>query len=256
MSYIDTADIFSHDWVVKHATSRDSRIDAEYRYRDLRKYLNNEGVLDIGCGSGLLVDLLAKRGYPAMGIDNSPICIEYAITHHSGRYNVVDNLRNMDDRFGTIILSHVLEHVETPLDMLLHIRQLLLPGGYIYVAVPNKMSYKAGTWREQLGLNIWGSCHLTDWKREQLVGIIRDAGFNAVEAKTHTAAHTIMALQVSYIYRKLTRQALSDKPVVSQRTIGIANEIFTSPLRWLFSPLATLSQQGNKGAEIVVVGQK
>ena len=44
------------------------------------------------------------------------------------------------EQFDTIIMGHVLEHVQDPVDILLRARGWLKPGGLIFAAVPNAQS--------------------------------------------------------------------------------------------------------------------
>src|SRR4051812_45086277 len=85
-------------------------------------------VLEVGCGDGLLLELLERRGFgDRIGVDPGRAAAE------SGRADVVhgyfpDDLPS-DHRYGLIVLRHVLEHIEVPVPFLAALSDRLLPKG-------------------------------------------------------------------------------------------------------------------------------
>jgi 2-polyprenyl-3-methyl-5-hydroxy-6-metoxy-1,4-benzoquinol methylase len=106
--------------------------------------------LEIGPGHGLLLHLAARFGRFATlsAWDISPASISNAreVLECLGEGNrVTFELQNMyapealeknRGRFDTIVLSEVLEHVEQPVEALSVIRELLAPGGSVWINVP------------------------------------------------------------------------------------------------------------------------
>jgi SAM-dependent methyltransferase len=117
------------------------RRSAERRYRR-RPYLLNGiapgRMLDVGCGSGSLLEQLAERGWEAHGLDPSNAAVAAAARRgarvHQG------TLRDQPwqpGSFRLVTFEHSLEHIDDPIDALRRARALLAPGGLIVVAVPN-----------------------------------------------------------------------------------------------------------------------
>jgi len=98
--------------------------------------------LDAGCGSGRLTQALAERFDEIIGIDISAPLIDIA-RHHSGpkvRY-VVSDLRAFadPDRFDLVFSSTTLHHVPDLDAAILHLRELVRPGG-IAILIDNVAS--------------------------------------------------------------------------------------------------------------------
>jgi 2-polyprenyl-3-methyl-5-hydroxy-6-metoxy-1,4-benzoquinol methylase len=104
--------------------------------------------LEIGPGHGVLLYLAAEA--PAIrsltGWDISPTSIQ--ITRHALRtlgasmeahlelHNMFASHPGEDVRFGSIVMSEILEHLEDPVSALRAASQWLRPGGYMWVNVP------------------------------------------------------------------------------------------------------------------------
>jgi 2-polyprenyl-3-methyl-5-hydroxy-6-metoxy-1,4-benzoquinol methylase len=98
--------------------------------------------LDIGCSVPYGLSLLKDNGWSVLGADPSEKCVSiakemYDIDVIKGFFEDI-NL-NETGKFDLIILSHVLEHLISPSDALLHIRKLLKDNGILYIEVPNLM---------------------------------------------------------------------------------------------------------------------
>jgi 2-polyprenyl-3-methyl-5-hydroxy-6-metoxy-1,4-benzoquinol methylase len=101
-------------------------------------------ILEIGCGVGQFLYFLKKQGYSShLGIDIGREQIELCEDHVTPQVLwVPDTNRYLAEnrkRFSTIVLIDVLEHFddENILPILEAIRDALVPGGKIIVAVPN-----------------------------------------------------------------------------------------------------------------------
>ncbi len=91
-------------------------------------------ILDVGCGSGALVRELAMHGFRRVeGIDPYMADGSSSSKPRLRRANVAD-LRG--EHFDLVMLTHVLEHVEQPLQTLQAIRAVLAPGGVCRIEVP------------------------------------------------------------------------------------------------------------------------
>ena len=115
----------------------------EARYLDV--LASSPPVLDVGCGRGELVGLLAVRGVAAYGIDTDPSLVA------EGRAegldvrlgDVVTHLEQVEPgTLGAIVSTHVVEHLD--LDVLLRFIELsasrLRPGGLLIAETPNPAS--------------------------------------------------------------------------------------------------------------------
>ena len=100
-------------------------------------------ILDVGSGSGALVEALRRHGLPAAGLDPSPRAAR--LTGSGGAPAVCAALPDTPFDPGSlaaVTVFHVLEHVADPSEFLLAVRRLLQPGGRLFVQVPNAASWQ------------------------------------------------------------------------------------------------------------------
>jgi SAM-dependent methyltransferase len=102
-------------------------------------------VLDIGCGRGLLLHQLRKRGWDVLGTEMTEESASHArdVLRIDVRAGLLSDLGFADGEFDTVILWHVLEHIPDPGGLLTEVARILRPGGTLLVAVPNFASIEA-----------------------------------------------------------------------------------------------------------------
>src|SRR5712692_6314519 len=135
-------------------------------------------ILDVGCGGGSFLAGLASRGVRVVGLDFSDRAAAVS-WHENGVPAVCATLETTPfpaESFGAITLFHVLEHVPHPAGYLAAARRLLVPGGKLYVQVPN-----AASWQFLLLGKRWSGIdiprHLIHFRARDLEGLLEDCGF-------------------------------------------------------------------------------
>jgi SAM-dependent methyltransferase len=69
-------------------------------------------VLDVGCGRGRMLELLAERGIEACGVEASEEHVEQLVaTGHNARVGSGDALPFEDDAFDVVTMRHMLHHM-------------------------------------------------------------------------------------------------------------------------------------------------
>jgi SAM-dependent methyltransferase len=104
-------------------------------------------VLDVGCGTGFLLEQLAGRGFHGVGIDLSPESVEHA-NRRLAELDAADRLAAQVGSayeppagpFDLIALTDVLEHLEEPRRCLAALREQLAPAGLLVISTPNRRS--------------------------------------------------------------------------------------------------------------------
>ncbi len=73
-------------------------------------------VLDVGCGTGTLIDHLQDKGYDVDGIEKNQEAIKFAEENKEADLNIysgdITEINMKDNSYDTTIAQHVLEHVE------------------------------------------------------------------------------------------------------------------------------------------------
>lgn len=92
--------------------------------------------LDVGCSNGIFLDVMKMRGYKDLhGIDISEDAVKIAVK--KGHDCVVHDIHEpYDGHFGTVILTHVLEHCYNPILVLINIVDLMDRYGTLLLEVP------------------------------------------------------------------------------------------------------------------------
>ncbi|HMA33862.1 MAG TPA: class I SAM-dependent methyltransferase [Chloroflexia bacterium] len=124
-------------------------LDWLYAFRgrliEMANGLESGRVLDIGCGRGLLLHQLRKRGWEVAGTELSEDSARYArdVLQIDVKTANIHDLDYPAEEFDTVILWHVLEHITDPAGLLREVTRILRPGGTLLVAVPNFASVEA-----------------------------------------------------------------------------------------------------------------
>jgi SAM-dependent methyltransferase len=99
-------------------------------------------VLDVGCGSGVLLARMQQFGWDAEGTDVDPGGVQ--ATRSRGircSQGELANQRFPENHFTAVHTSHVVEHVADPLALLRECHRVLKPGGTFVCLTPNAASW-------------------------------------------------------------------------------------------------------------------
>lgn len=105
----------------------------------LDKYIAKQArVLDVGCNSGILVEILQNKGYDALGSDISAESVEYGKTRGVKNLFVSDGRSQPfpDASFDCVLALDVIEHIDDDTATVGEFERLLKPGGVLIVMVP------------------------------------------------------------------------------------------------------------------------
>jgi SAM-dependent methyltransferase len=143
-------------------------------------------ILDVGCGEGVLGQLLLERGATeVVGIEAEPAAAAAARKRLSrvfpGDVEVMD-LPFDDGYFDCIVLADVLEHLRDPLAALKKLKRHLSDSGTVVASMPNVRylpvveRLAGGRW-EYKDSGILDRTHLRFFTRKEMELLFRDAGF-------------------------------------------------------------------------------
>lgn len=101
-----------------------------------------KSILDIGCGVGMFTPMFLKRFPKVVGLDASEKHIKTAQKNNQKVRYVIGwgETFKLAEKFDTISMNNLLEHVKDPIKLLQNAKRHLSPKGRIIVQVPNANS--------------------------------------------------------------------------------------------------------------------
>lgn len=117
------------------------QLEAEY----VERFGRDKDVLEVGCGTGLLLQRIAQFAASAQGVDISPGMLEHARARNLAvREGNATALPFEDESFDVVCSFKVLAHVEQIDTALQEMARVVRPGGYILAEFYNPWSLRAG----------------------------------------------------------------------------------------------------------------
>jgi len=156
----------------------------------------NKRVLDVGCDTGYLGEVLSAFGNITSGFEINEETAQEArknlVRVEVGDLEATDLVSVFGPgSFDAVVFGDVLEHLRDPLPTLRQSRALLAPGGSVLISTPNiahgdvRLALLEGNFRYN-SLGILDETHTRFFTRESLVTFIHEAGFTLIELRrTH-----------------------------------------------------------------------
>ena len=143
-------------------------------------------LLEVGCGTGEFLDCARRAGFDAFGLDTSPGAIAEAARVVGEDHLFCGLLSDLPDevgRFDVVAGFHVLEHVPDPVAFAESVCDRLVPGGLLYLRVPNARSLIA----RLRGRGFYIETHISHFSSKSLRRSLESAGF--VDARVWTRSY-------------------------------------------------------------------
>ncbi|MFC1917010.1 class I SAM-dependent methyltransferase, partial [Chloroflexota bacterium] len=165
---------------------REANMFANFRQalKFLKTFSSDNKLLDVGCGIGVFPKVVEQLGLEVYALDPATEAIKYA-RENFGLKNTMDgtiaDIPPDWQQFDFISCFEVLEHLEQPREVAKKIYQLLAPGGYFIMSVPNRdrLSVTLGR-RDKYD---FPPNHLTRWSKEVVDFFLTSIGFTNVVLK-------------------------------------------------------------------------
>ncbi len=182
-------------------------------------------ILDVGCGTGANLEMLAQFG-GSEGVDVSDEALEFCrqkgLKVHKG---LAEELPFADESFDLVTALDVVEHLDDDIAGLKEIRRVLKKDGKTLIFVPAFM------W-------LWGvqddiSNHRIRYTRREIVERLEKAGFT-IERATYANLTFFLPILVGRVLMKLTGiKPESENNVNVSALNGFFGKIFSSEKHWL-----------------------
>jgi len=149
-------------------------------------------ILDVGCALGYFLRLCDDIGCDTYGLDISEYAISHAKKQTKAKLYIHDVNKGLpmfpNDMFDLVILFDIIEHLDSPLLSLRHIRRALKIGGKLIITTPNlnaidrilrRILRKEETW-----YGFADYTHVNLFTPLSLRFLVVRAGFETVESET------------------------------------------------------------------------
>lgn len=147
-------------------------------------------LLDVGCGTGVFLDMVRKRGWRGRGIEVSTTAARYArdVFGLDVIEGSIESWPGDGETYDVVTMFDVLEHLRDPVEAVRKIRNRLRDGGILVLEVPNQeglldraagVAYRLG-WRKPVSA-LYNLHHLFYFSVRSLSRLLRDAGFGILE---------------------------------------------------------------------------
>ena len=172
------------------------------------RYVPGPGnILDIGCAAGYFLRTMRERGWEVSGVEPDADAAARAGSVQGAvvKQGSLEPGQFASGGFDAITLWSVLEHLHDPLGTLRIAAELLKPGGYVFVGVPNFASIERllfrGTW---FGLDV--PRHLYHFTPTTLARLLSKAGLRLVVLQ-HASGHDSFRSSLRARLRRSPRSA-------------------------------------------------
>jgi 2-polyprenyl-3-methyl-5-hydroxy-6-metoxy-1,4-benzoquinol methylase len=213
-----------NDWLIRQ------------RYELLKRHFVGESCLELGPATGEGTEYLVHHFRDVVAVDGSQAVVDnLSARFGSDRLTAVcayfEELE-LDRRFDTVVLAHVLEHVDDPHGLLLIAKRFLKPSGVMIIDVPNGMSL-----HRQIGVEMGLLGAVTDLHEGDLsIGHKRvytpETFVKEVEGAGLTVAH-FGGVFIKILSNKQSAEVFDDRQLQALLTVGerypeIAAEIYVT----------------------------
>jgi SAM-dependent methyltransferase len=225
-------------------------------------------VLDVGCGRGLLLEQLRRRGWEVQGTELSEQSAAYPRDVLGIPVYIGDlaDLHLPSEQYDAVVMWHVLEHVPDPAVVLAEVARLLRPGGVFLVAVPNFGSLEARLTRDKW-FHLDVPRHLNHYTPGVLYRALAGAGLRVRRAAYFAPEYDFFSFVQSTLNRlglphNLLYNLLRGRgaKVMHERGGGplqiLATVLLSLPLSALSVPESLLVAALHQGATLTVYTQK
>lgn len=165
---------------------------AEYWHNFIAPHVRpSDKVLDIGCETGSLLYLLHTRtGCEVAGIEPTTSYAEYGVNRRG--LNILNGMfpdvALPHPSYDVVIICHVLEHMSDPVGRLRDVRQILSPGGRLFVSVPSMLHVRGKLER------FFQHSHLYNFTPVTLRLALQKAGFRVRKERVNKRGIDVMAV--------------------------------------------------------------
>ena len=114
-----------------------------YKFSKLLDTVPGNKILDYGCGTGDFLVYAKGKKLEVFGVEPNPKALNISREKLGFEFITDKPIDELNQKFDIITMWHVMEHIPNLFEFLEELKSKLNPGGKIYIAVPNHLSFDA-----------------------------------------------------------------------------------------------------------------
>lgn len=148
---------------------------------EIKRIKGKGKILDVGCGTGLLLSKFQKKGYDVFGVDPNPNILKVMPKDIRNKIKIGSLLDSnfKESYFDIIIMKQVLEHIPNPNTVLSETYRILKTDGILYVEVPNFYCPEANLFGKYW-YNLEVPRHLYQYSVSSLLNLLQKHNFEPI----------------------------------------------------------------------------
>lgn len=211
------------------------------RYLHFKQFFRGTHALEIGVGDATGTGVLVTHFNHLTVVDGSSEAIKAIADRYPSTSRHIQDFETLDfpeyQLFQTIILAHVLEHVDDPHDLLKRALQHLAPGGILIVSVPN-----ANSLHRQIGVELNLLEKVTDLNETDLsLGHKRVYTYNSfaeeiLQQRIKPASVKFGGMFIKVLSNEQTQKTFTPQQLDAMFKVGVQNPNISAELYALITP--------------------
>ena len=178
-------------------TRRERKLQEQRLIKTIGRYKKNGKLLDIGAGSGIMIEAAMEKRYDCTGVEPSRWLQQRASELNLPVLQGVFPHPKIKESFDIITLVDVIEHVTEPARLLKDINKQLAPEGIFLLVTPDVNSLAA----RLLGYKWWHYrfAHIGYFNKKTLKLILENAGFTLIRMTRPSWYFTLRYLGIRFL---------------------------------------------------------
>lgn len=184
------------------ARSRSWRIEVE-KVRHVEEFQPSGTILDVGCGDGKFLWGMDPSRWERTGVERGTEIMQLVSRHFPDVEWIGGDIYSplLDGRqFDVATFWHVLEHLPRPRRVLRRVSELVRPGGWVIIALPNLESTQAHLFRRNWFAFDEVPRHLFHFSPRSLEILLEEAGLRVVSHRLYSRTNNFHSLKHSLVH--------------------------------------------------------
>lgn len=224
-------------------------------------------LLDIGCGDGKFLKIMARNGWSVSGVETA---FSSADTLDREKYNIYYGIlkKNIfkNESFDVITMWQVLEHLGEPKEYLTTIYHILRQDGILVISIPNIDSFQARFSRSKW-FHLDLPRHRWHFTPQTILGLLCKCNFYVKKIDHFSIEYNpfgwwqslfnVLGCEMNFVYKYFKRGRIKSKRINIKKIYTIlCIAVFTLPFLFIAFVLSYIENIFKKGGIITIVAVK